>query len=943
MLSVGIWNTPVALVALGTQFDVFLSYHHADGSVAERIVGALRAKGLTVFFDREEVEDFEGITARLRDGLGRSKAVLVLYSATYPSRRACQFELTSAFLAAQRLGSPTNHVLVVNPEPGAEHIRPVELRDALFRRCPEAEDDAALADLATAVAQHVSALDGQLDEAAPLALPRWLGMRPSAATRFVGRQTAMWEIHSALHASEFQPITGVVGMGVAQVRGLGGIGKTLLAQEYALRFCAAFPGGIFWLRAGGDPLAAASPDVEGLEAARISQLRAFAGACDLPIAETSTPAEVEAAFAQALARRNEPFLWVVDDVPRDLDADALRAWLAPHPLGRTLLTTQSGQYGALAASVEPSVLNPDEAATLLALHRAPSNQSEEREAARLADELGFHALAVDVAGAAIAGTPGAAPFATFRADLRDPADDALEFAAELADMLPTGHSPSIAATLLASIRNLGSDGLDLLRIAAALSPAPIPADFFVDVLACSDGESEHDARRRVSKARTEARYASLAERSEDGEADVVHALISRTIRFHSQPDSSDRLDQLRVAAMSVMKDSLSVDWGDGRERVARQPLVPHARYLARSVTDEPGGVEMLAALARYDHAAGSYGSARDLQERVLASQIRVSGVEHTSTLDAMINLGATLRVQGAFSEARALEEQAVEALKRLRGTGHPRTLDAMNNLAATLLELGDFAGARKLQELVLEGRLQHSSAEDPVTLKSLGNLAESLRAQGDLVGARRLQELVVEGNRRALGEDHPDLLISMSALAMTLWEQRELDSAQELEEQVLEASSRALGEEHPTTLTSMINLAETLAAQGDHTAARKLQEQVVEAADRVLGKEHPMTLMAMSNLGLAMAQQGEVAEGRAMQEHVLEARRRVLGEEHPDTLVSMSNLVSTLVAQGDPAGALKLVRLTLEKRRRSLGETHPSTRNSARLEAELAKLLGRSA
>jgi cob(I)alamin adenosyltransferase len=101
--------------------------------------------------------------------------------------------------------------------------------------------------------------------------------------------------------------------------------------------------------------------------------------------------------------------------------------------------------------------------------------------------------------------------------------------------------------------------------------------------------------------------------------------------------------------------------------------------------------------------------------------------------------------------------------------------------------------------------------------------------------------------------------------------------------------------------------------------------------------------MAMSDLGLALAQQGEMAKGRAMQERVLEARLRVLGEGHPDTLVSMSNLAATSVAQGDLAGALELVRRTLEKRRRYLGETHPSTMDSARVEAELVEVLGKSA
>jgi tetratricopeptide (TPR) repeat protein len=921
---------------LGARFDVFLSYNHKDGPVAERIVAALRAAGLTVFFDRDEVEDFQSITAHLRDGLAHSSALLALYSATYPSRRACQFELTSALIAGQRLGGPHGRVLVVNPEPEVEHIQPVQLRDALFRRCPEIDDDAAFVELAAAVARHVSALEQPLGEAAPLT-PRWLGMRPSAATRFVGRRTAMWEIHSALHAGEFQPITGIVGQGVAQIRGLGGIGKTLLAQEYALRFGAAFPGGIFWLRAGGDPLVGAPAGIEGLEAARAGQLRALADACEIALPETSTLAQVEGALARMFTGRDLPFLWVVDDVPGDLDADALSAWFAPHPLGRTLLTTRSGRYGALAVSVEPSVLAADDATELLAAHRAPADRHEEQEAARLAHELGFHALALDVAGAAIAGLPSTTPFATFRAELCDGEDDALEFAAQLADVLPTGHSPSIAATLLASIRGLGSEGLDLLRIAATLSPAPVPADFVADVLQRADDASEGDAQRRVGIARTEVWHASLVERAENGVADVVHALVSRTILFHAEPESSGRIERLRTAAVSVIKDRLSVDWADGGERATVEALIPHARHVAGAVADEPLGIEMLAALAYYDGAVGSYGSARELQEQVLTAQLHRYGAQHPETLNAMISLGETLRVQGALAEARALEERAVEALQRVRGANHPRTLDAMNNLAATLLDLGDLAGACRLQELVLEGRVRQG--DNLLTLKAMGNLSETLRAQGDLAGARRLQELVVEGNRRLLGASHPDLLISMSAVAMTMWELREFDRAREIEERVLEVSTRELGRDHPTTIISMINLGETLAAQGDHTRARELREQALESALHVLGPDHPTTWMAMSNLGLALAQQGELERGLAIQEQAFEARLRWLGEEHPDTLVSMSNLGSTRAAQRDLHGALELAQRTLEIRRRTLGETHPSTVNSARIEAEIRKLL----
>ena len=83
-----------------------------------------------MFFDLGEVEDFESITARLSWGLARSRTLVALYSQSYPTRRACQFELSAAFLAAQRAGDPRTRVLVVNLEEGIEHIEPGEMRDA---------------------------------------------------------------------------------------------------------------------------------------------------------------------------------------------------------------------------------------------------------------------------------------------------------------------------------------------------------------------------------------------------------------------------------------------------------------------------------------------------------------------------------------------------------------------------------------------------------------------------------------------------------------------------------------------------------------------------------------------------------------------------------------------------------------------------------------------
>jgi len=178
------------------EYDVFLSHAWADGARPQEIKAALEAAGLRVWYDADEINDFASITRAVTEGLAQSKALLAYYSRTYPLRRACQWELTAAFLAAQTEGDPRRRVLVINPEKGADHIHPIELRDAKFRNAPKNDNE--MRDLAEAIRKQVAAIDGPLADIRPLIAPNWYGMTPVGSTRFVGRLKEMWEIHSLL-------------------------------------------------------------------------------------------------------------------------------------------------------------------------------------------------------------------------------------------------------------------------------------------------------------------------------------------------------------------------------------------------------------------------------------------------------------------------------------------------------------------------------------------------------------------------------------------------------------------------------------------------------------------------------------------------------------------------------------------------------------------------
>ncbi|MDX6721449.1 MAG: hypothetical protein QOJ63_3703 [Solirubrobacteraceae bacterium] len=910
--------------------DVFFSCAKGDRARALAICDELTALGVEVWLGEHEPETFASV-----ERVAGCKALVALYSHAYATRRACQWELAAALLAAQAAGcDPLRRVLVVNPERGADHIQPAALRGAAIASAAKDADAPA-----RRVAAHVERLDGPLGECGGSPRSSWPGRRPAGPARFVGRAREMWVVHAALSAGEVALVAGEV----------GGFGTSLLAREYALRFAAAYPGGVFWLRGhahagGGEDPHSATRDAQLLECAE----RLAIDTARL------VPHDVPGALARTLDERGEAFLWIVDDLPGGLSRAAVERWLAPGSRGRTLLTTRGRDHVAPATRIDVGALSSREGLELLAQHRAPRGPDEEHAARRLVDDLGGHALALDVAGAALRAERGAGSdvgYVDARAGSREPGPGPV---AGLVGTLPRGYEASIASVLARSIRRLDDATVDLLRLASRLARDAISADLATAVFALDRGFDVDAARWQAAGAMREAASWALAETSDDGDACAVHPLVSR-VACLLDADAS-RADALADAATEALTHRLRASAAGGLSAVS-PAMLAHARHLAVSRDDEPRAT-LLFAVGAHELRRGDLRSARSLHEHALGVYRRVLGDEHPKTLTALDETAAMLRAQGALAGARALHELALATRRRLLGDEHPDTLQTTSDLVEVLRALGDLPGVRALNEHALAARRRRLGDEHPDTLVTMDELAGTLRAQGDLEGARALHEQVLETRLRLLGDEHPDTPTAMSNLADTLGAQGDLVATRIQHEQALAVSRRVLGDEHPDTLTSLNNLADTLVRQGDLARARPLLEYVLGARRRVLGDEHPDVLATMHDLASTLLEQDELAAARALHQQALVVRRQLLGDEHPDTLESMNGLAVTLLEQGelsgghalltrklrtlasmsdrahalhrhgDLASARALQEQVLTARRRLLGDEHPGTLES---------------
>lgn len=228
-------------------YDLFISYRRLDAQRVRPLVDRLLGLGVEVWIDENEIEDFAAVTATIKEGPVKSKAVLAWYSAIYPLSRPCQWEPTATYLAAQQVDDPRQRVLVVNSETCPDHIALPELKDQQYLSAPAIEDQAGYDQLATRIAAQMRGLAGILGDIRQLLTPSWFPNAPASSARFVGRLRHMWQIHDALWCGQTVISQLKQGMALAQLVGGGGMGKSLLAEEYALRYGAAYPGGVFWL------------------------------------------------------------------------------------------------------------------------------------------------------------------------------------------------------------------------------------------------------------------------------------------------------------------------------------------------------------------------------------------------------------------------------------------------------------------------------------------------------------------------------------------------------------------------------------------------------------------------------------------------------------------------------------------------------------------------
>ncbi|MFF5498134.1 tetratricopeptide repeat protein [Streptomyces aquilus] len=564
---------------------------------------------------------------------------------------------------------------------------------------------------------------------------------------------------------------------VRAIHGLGGVGKSTLALQYAARYRDAYTL-VWWITAE-----TAESIVTGLGGLAMALCPQWAGAAG--------PDE-RAAWALLWLQEHAGWLLVFDNVE---DPGVLRPYLGTLHRGHHLATSRKATgWHAVAPSMALGLLPLEEAVDLLTRlafpGRAPTRE-EWAAATELARVLGCLPLALEQAGAYVYET--GAGLDDYRRSLGLVLDEVSE------GIDPERTIARIWDQTLGAISARDPLAVRLLEAMAWMAPDDIPR-----------GLLEPLAPDAVALNRALGVLHSYNMVGFSGGLFVgVHRLVQTVLRGRAV----GRGDAERVVQEAVL--SLFVDEGSTADQW--QQVLPHIDALAENAPEGSVPTERMAD-AYLVAAQYLFKQQRDDQtitlRRLVLAQRSQSSSTHPGTLAAMNNLASAYIDARCPQLAIPLLETVVARRVEIDGHTHPDTIISRHNLARAYNEAGHVEQATSLHETTLAQYEQAFGIDHPETLISRHSLAYAYLTGGHLDRAIPLLKTTLAQYEQTLGDSHPHALSCRYTLATAYTMAGDLERAIPLLETTLNQRERVLGPKHPNTESTRQSLAVARRAAG---------------------------------------------------------------------------------------------------------------------------------
>jgi tetratricopeptide (TPR) repeat protein len=903
--------------------EVFCSYAHEDETWLRKLethLSLLKRQGLiSLWHDRLIVPGTDWARA-LDTHLETASVVLLLVSADFFASDYCYGIEMKRALEREATGEARVVPILTRPVDWAGapfaylQALPTDAKPIASWR----DTDQALADVAAGIRRMIEDVPLLAASVPRSTLPAIWNIPYPRNPFFLGRNNELAQLRSHLRAGQATALSQPQAIG-----GLGGIGKTQLALEYAYRYHQDYQV-VLWERA------------ESTEAL-VSSYIAIASLLQLPEREAKEQ-DITVQAVKVWLQTHRDWLLILDNADElTLLPDFLPSTLGGH----LLLTTRAATAGRMVHRLEIETLLPEHGALFL-LRRArliapdetleQTSLEEQNLALKISQELGRLPLALDQAGAYLEETGMGLSsywhiYQSHRADLL-----------RRRGGLVADHPDSVATTWSLSFQKVEEKNpaaADLLRLCAYLAPEAIPEEILTvgtsslgSVLALVAEDAF-----LLNQALEALRAYSLITRDPGKQTLTIHRLVQAVLHDSMTIGVQQQWMQRAIQAVEAAHPCLDVT-----SRALYERLLPHAFQCATWIrclpNASPISVRLLNQAGRYLEECGRYQEAKQLLEQALTIGEEQIGANHSTTATSLSNLANLYFGEGKFEEAKVLYQRALLVCEQI-GTDQLAVATCLDSLANIYTTLGEYAEAEALYQRAFSIREQESGAKPADRATSFATLAHLRIVQGKYAEAEPLLQQALSIDRQVHGTDHPETGASLANLGYLYFKQEKYAEAEPLLQQALSIDRQVHGTDYATTANTLMALATLYSAQKKYAEAEPLLQQALSIDRQVHGTDHATTaniLMALADIRYG---QEEYTEAEPLYQRVLLIREQAFGTSHPFTATCCVRLGYLYFIQERYAEAEALLQQALAIFESQLDICHPETVRCLNYLAEL--------
>jgi tetratricopeptide (TPR) repeat protein len=741
---------------------------------------------------------------------------------------------------------------------------------------------------------------------------------PSIGTLFKGRATFIERVRESLTRAA----DGGLAVVATALYGLGGIGKTRAAVEYAWAFHEKYTALLFVI--------AETPE------ALLRNLAALAEKRYLNLPEQTEKEEgVRLRAVLDWLKTNRGWLLILDNIDTNAALEGAEKLIGQFARGHIVITSRLANFPADVDPLEVDVLDVGDAANFLLERTARLRRSaadDKATAREVAMDLGGLALALEHAGAYI--VRHRASFRRYRELWQGSREKVISWS----DPAVTHYPRAIAATWQTSVAQLADPARRLLERLAWLAPEPVP-EFLLDVPIPEDeGEDLYEALADL------AAY-SLATRDPKEPRFLVHGLVQDVTRRSLDAAASQ---QRVIEALGWVNAGFEGDPEDVRNWPRLDPLASHAQSVSQSA--DIAGITAPTALLMNQlgvlfYTKSMYAQAEPLYRRVLAIDEASFGRDHPDVARDLNNLAELLRATNRLAQAEPLYRRALALGETSFGPDHPTVSIGLNNLALLLQATNRLADAEPLMRRALAIDEASFGPDHPNVALRLNNLAQLLHATNRLAEAEPLMRRALAIDQTSFGPDHPNVATRLSNLAQLLQDTDQLAEAESLMRRALAIGEASFGPDHPNVALCLNNLAQLLQATNRLAEAEPLMRRVLAIDEASFGPDHPNVARDLNNLAELLRSTNRMAEAEPLYRRALAILEGSFGPDHPNVASCLNNLALLLQATNRLADAEPLMQrmaAIFMDFVRATGHLHPDCDAAFRNYAGLLAAMGKS-